>query len=144
MAQTQAILEIHLPPVLAALAHAYLMPNDPRNSYNIALLGHGELCLTLKRKNLGLGGACEGGHLALVELMISRGANDWNWGLGCACEGGHLVIAELMISRGANNWNWGLEGACKSGHFALAKMMIIHGATTCGVCDKTTTNHLTA
>src|ERR1700690_1304101 len=100
MAQTQAILEIHMPPVLALLAHSYLKPNNPKKSRDIAFRGHGELCLTITDWNLGLRGACEGGHLDLVMMMISRGANDWNFGLEYACRGGNIALVELMISRG--------------------------------------------
>lgn len=45
----------------------------------------------------GLKGACQGGHLMLVKLIIAKGAHHWNWGLGSACKGGQLAIAELMI-----------------------------------------------
>ena len=78
--------------------------------------------------NGGLSGACKGGHLELAKLMISKGANNWNWGLRGACEGGHLELAKLMISHGANDWNWGLRGACGGGHLELVNLMIFHGA----------------
>ena len=41
--------------------------------------------------------------------MISKGANDWNLGLNGACKGGHKEIVDYMISKGANDWNWGLD-----------------------------------
>ena len=107
MTQTQAILELHLPPVLATIAHAYLyQSNYLMNSFEIAFFGHGELCLTLENWNWGLEGACMGGHLELAELMISRGANDWNSGLDGACYGRQLALIELMISRGATVCHW--------------------------------------
>ncbi len=52
--------------------------------------------------NYGLYGACRGGNLKLVNLMIQKGANDWNCGLNCACKGGNLNIVNLMIKKGAN------------------------------------------
>ncbi len=48
----------------------------------------------------------------LVELMLQKGANNWNFGLYGACRGGHKELAELMIQKGANDWNRGLSGAC--------------------------------
>ncbi len=58
--------------------------------------------------NFGLFDACRGGHLNIVGLMISKGANNWNRGLYDACRGGHLNIVELLISKGANDWNLGI------------------------------------
>jgi hypothetical protein len=51
----------------------------------------------------GLKGACIGGHKELAELMIARGANDWNYGLSGACFAGHKELAEFMIARGARD-----------------------------------------
>lgn len=78
--------------------------------------------------NWGMMGACYGGHLAIVELMISNGANRWNCGLAMACEGGNMSILELMISNGARDWNWGLEGACYHGRQEIIDLLISKGA----------------
>jgi hypothetical protein len=78
--------------------------------------------------NCGLHWACRGGHLNLVNLMISKGADKYNWGLYCACQEGHLDLVNLMISKGANDWNWGLSGACRNGHLDMANLMISKGA----------------
>jgi hypothetical protein len=78
----------------------------------------------------GLFGACKGGHLDIVKLMISKGANDWNYGLRGACRGGHLDIVKLMISKGSEgllNWNDGLYYACIGGHLDIVKIMISKG-----------------
>ena len=56
--------------------------------------------------------ACEGGHMDIVQLMIQKGADDWNGGLWKACYGGHMDIIQLMIQKGAYNWNGGLWKAC--------------------------------
>ena len=50
---------------------------------------------------MGLAGACLGGHLELVKLMIEKRANDWNWGLKKACQGGHIELVKLMLEKGA-------------------------------------------
>jgi len=43
--------------------------------------------------------ACSGGHMDMVQFMISKGAIDWNNGLYGACLGGHMFIIQLMISK---------------------------------------------
>ncbi len=50
----------------------------------------------------GLFGACEGGYLDIINLMIEKGAGDWNRGLNNACKSGNLNIINLMIEKGAN------------------------------------------
>ena len=80
--------------------------------------------------NWGLRGACEGGHQHIVELLIRRGANIWNWGLWGACEGGHQNIVELMIKQGANDWDWGLWWACECGHQSVAQYIISQAKQT--------------
>jgi len=41
--------------------------------------------------------------MKLAELMIAKGANNWDLGLQGACYGGHTELAELMIAKGANS-----------------------------------------
>ena len=92
--------------------------------------------------NDGLYGACLGGHRDLVDLMIEKGADNWNWGLYSACLGGHRDLTVLMISKGANHWNLGLYYACQGGHRNLVDLMIQKGATQCNSCNKSLTEHL--
>ena len=61
-------------------------------------------------------------------MMLDLGANNYNLGLYGACEGGHDAVAKMMIELGANNYNWGLELACEKGHVEVVKMMIELGA----------------
>jgi ankyrin repeat protein len=49
---------------------------------------------------MGLYGACRGGHLDIVDLVIALGATDYDWGLHLACQRGHLDIALLLINKG--------------------------------------------
>ena len=56
--------------------------------------------------NWGLYGACSGGNIEIVKLMIEKGANKWNWGLSGACYGGNIEIIKLMTEKGADHWNW--------------------------------------
>lgn len=62
--------------------------------------------------NLGLEGACSGGHMSTAKFTIDCGANDWNSGLGIACQNGHVKLAKFMIKKGANNFKeawWRME-----------------------------------
>ena len=102
--------------------------------YGACLGGHRELAEWMIEKEAtkwdwALEGACYGGHRGIAEWMIEKGARDWDWGLKYACRGGHRDLAELMIENGATNWDWGLEGACHGGHRDLAEWMIEKGAT---------------
>ena len=55
--------------------------------------------------------ACYDGHVEIVEMMIQKGANDWNRGLHSACQGGHIEVVKMMIQKGAGNWYRRLYGA---------------------------------
>ena len=79
--------------------------------------------------NSGLVGACEGGHMEIVMLMLERGADNYDHGLDYACERGHMEIVKLMLEKGATYYNWGLVGACESGHMEIVKLMLERGAT---------------
>ena len=48
-----------------------------------------------------------GGHMDIVNLMISKGADKWNYGLYSACERRtHGNCKFNDVSKGANNWEW--------------------------------------
>lgn len=49
----------------------------------------------------GLMGACEGGHIRVIDQLIEWGANDWSSGLYRALLGGHSDVVDLMILKGA-------------------------------------------
>ena len=78
--------------------------------------------------NYGLKGACRGRHRHLVDLAISKGANDWALGLMGACRGGNREIVDLMITKGACHWNLGFDEACLGGHEEIVMLMIRKGA----------------
>ncbi len=90
----------------------------------------------------GLHGACQGGHIEIVKLMIEKGASQWNWALSYACVGGHMDIVKLMIDLGGDNWNWGLRRACTGGHIDIIKFLIEKGASWCNQCNKSVEEHL--
>jgi len=58
---------------------------------------------------------CLGGNKELVQLMIQKGATQWNDGLIGACEGGHLEIVQYLIEKACKeykfDWNKALEYA---------------------------------
>lgn len=79
-------------------------------------------------RNSGLQEACKGGHVDIVEYLISEGADDWNKGLEGACEGGYMDIVHMMCSKGATNYNSGLFRACLGGYMNAVKYMLHKGA----------------
>ena len=72
--------------------HHYLLDSLIKNDVNKIL-----------NLNVGLSGACRGGHQDLVQMMINLGARDWNKGLSAACRGGHQDLGQWMIDLGATN-----------------------------------------
>jgi hypothetical protein len=90
--QTQLLLEQHVLRPIASIIHSYIIPLTD-DDYAIAQTGHGELCLGIIQFQLGLEGACQGGYHELVNLMIARGANNWNRGLYSACKVATYIFA---------------------------------------------------
>jgi hypothetical protein len=78
--------------------------------------------------NCGLRWAAEHDHVHLIELLIDKGAKDWDAGLRGAAEGGHLPLMQLFIEKGATRWNWALYGAARGGHMHLVHFLIDRGA----------------
>ena len=109
--------------------------------------GHIEIIKLMIKKGAtrldgGLYSACEGGNLDIVKLMIEKGAMWWDHGLVYACIGGNMDIVKLMIEKGATRLNCGLYSACVNGHINIVKLMIEKGATRCGYCNKSMEKHL--
>jgi hypothetical protein len=127
MLRTRELLRKHVHNDIVTIVVSYVQ-SAKRAWISIAEAGEYETCLEIPLPDSGLTGACLGGHEPIAELMIARGASDWDGGLYSACRGGHKQIAELMIARGANDWNNGLYGACYGGHKELVELMIAHGA----------------
>lgn len=74
--------------------------------------------------NQGFRSACKGGHKELAELMIIKGADDYNIGLYNTCRGGHKELVELMIIKGASDWNRARNAGRQGGHQELVELMI--------------------
>lgn len=64
----------------------------------------------------------------LIELLISKGVNNWDSGLTGAAKGGHKDLVDFFIEKGANNWSRGLFGAAEGGHRDLVDFFIEKGA----------------
>ena len=73
-------------------------------------------------------GAAAGGHKELVQLMLDKGANNYNDGLAFAALVGHMDIVQLMLDKGADPNN-GLSGAALGGHLDIVQLMLDKGAT---------------
>ena len=71
--------------------------------------------------------AAEGGHMNIVQLMLDKGATDYNEGLNGAARGGHMDIVQLMLKKGADP-NWGIEPAAEHGHLDIVQLMLDKGA----------------
>ncbi len=68
-------------------------------------------------------------------IEVTNNNSKWNNGLYGACMGGYLDIVKLMIKKGADDWNWGLNYACKRNNLNIVKLMIEMGATECYNCN---------
>lgn len=78
--------------------------------------------------NLGLKLSAYAGNTELIDLFISRGANEWNDALEYAAMGGYKNIIDFLIQKGANNWQNGLNGATAGGQNKLIDFFISKGA----------------
>ncbi len=54
--------------------------------------------------------------MQIVDLLISKGADDLNGGLHVACAHGSIKIVDFLISKGADDLNGGLESACDTNY----------------------------
>ena len=117
------------------LVNSIIKSRNPR-SLNQALMfaclgGHKEIIDLLIEKgaknwNLALRGAIQGDHIEIIELMLEKPNIDDPLALSCLCP--HLKIIESMINKGYNNFNYGLYHACYSGYIENVKYMIEKGA----------------
>jgi ankyrin repeat protein len=81
---------------------------------------------------LGLQVACYGNHTEIINLMESKGANDWRKAFNSACLGGNMTIVNMTISKRTDiiDWNIGLQNACgnKEANQEVVNLMIANGA----------------
>ncbi len=72
--------------------------------------------------------AAKRGHIEIVELMLRKGASDFDGAMREAARRRHLEIVKLMLDRGATNYNGVMVGAAKVGHIEIVDLMIKKGA----------------
>ena len=80
-------------------------------------------------------GACRGGNIELVNLVIAKGTYDWNSGLSGACRGNNLELANLMITKGADCWQSGMYSACRGGNIELVNLIINKADNDNALCN---------
>lgn len=99
-------------------------------------------------------------RINIINLLITKIGIicNWNWILKGACRGGNIDIVNLIISKGANNWDIGLGRACLGNfhcayvsrcekktftchHTVIVNLMLSKGATQCDSCHRTADEH---
>ena len=48
--------------------------------------------------------ACKLNDKRVIEYLITKGANNWEWGMSRAAQGGHKDLVNFFIEKGAKNW----------------------------------------
>jgi len=61
----------------------------------------------------------EVGHMDIVQLMIQKGATQFNSSMYWAARGGHLNIVQLMIQKGADDFNSAINIATEEKHMDI-------------------------
>ncbi|KZP13299.1 ankyrin, partial [Athelia psychrophila] len=92
------------------------------------------------RGRSGLTAACNGGHLEIVQLLLTHGVDIDAGGysgtaLQEAASEGHLEIVQLLLAhgadvevRGGNSSSTALQDAASKGHLAIVELLLAHGA----------------
>ena len=80
--------------------------------------------------SIGLCQACSYDVIEMVDLMIQKGANDWDDALGYACESGNIETVKKLIEKGAKSYSKSLPSASRSGNIEIVKLLIEKGANS--------------
>jgi len=72
--------------------------------------------------------AAEHGYKQIVELMLSKGASDYEYTMTMATYNNHIELVNLMLNLGANNYNKTLVISACRGHIDIVKLMLDLGA----------------
>lgn len=83
--------------------------------------------------NEGFKGACDGGYIDIMEIMIKMGANNLIIGLFSVCSHGHKELVNFLIDKGLEHitnkvWNKALQRACSGGNKEIINMILEKGA----------------
>ena len=76
----------------------------------------------------------------IVQLLLDKGATNYNEGLKGAAEGGRMGIVHLLLDKGAAP-NKGLEGAAYGGHLDIVQLLLDKGATNLDSALKVAENY---
>ena len=92
--------------------------------------------------NSGLRGACYGGHIEIIEMMIQKGANDFNPGFYAVCETDHIDLVKMFLEKAYVKYdlNRALHIACGALSIDVVYLLINSGATRCA-CGKEVGKH---
>ena len=63
------------------------------------------------------------GHLNIVELMLEKGADDFNEAMAMAAISGQVHIVRLMLDCGADDFNETKQTAASQGHLNIVKLI---------------------
>jgi hypothetical protein len=149
MRTTTALVEAHVPRVLAQLAVAY-MTSAKRTEFSMAQCGEYESCMSAAFPCDALVGACRGGHLRLAKAMHAmraasliwpvsqeccrgqdylKDATIWDLAAHAACEGAHIAIVHFLLAADSPFLNSALTCACAGGHMPLVRLLVNKGAS---------------
>ena len=118
--------------IAKAIYPKYMMHRIPQFEakmfFNICSRGNIEIVryVNFTNWNEGLHGACSGGHLELVRMLMLNNITDWRNALFHACYGGNIDIIQI-VAQYTQAWDYGLRGACMAGRIDIAKMMLSNG-----------------
>ena len=90
------------------------------------LIYRGQKKMWMRGIDRGLLGAAEGGHYDIAELLIERGANNFDGALFAAAAAGKHKMVELLIEHDASNLNEALRVAAANGHVKVVDILLDH------------------
>ena len=88
----------HLIPVLSSIVIEYL-ESESNDSFDIGKSGFYERCMEVKNIKSCMHGACCGGYMPIVELMIEKGANNFTGCIDTAEHCGYYDIVSLLQAK---------------------------------------------
>ena len=113
---------------IAKLEEKFEIPYIPTIGYNPEKFYKTSGYSTKVVKSAAMRWAARGGHIDIVQLMLERGANNFNQAMKYASKGGHIDIVQLMLDKGANDFNEAMEWAAIGGHIDIVQLMLDKGA----------------
>lgn len=89
------------------------------------------MCHMMARHDLNLALKCAAthGHLYIVRLLLTEGADDLDMALLFAASNDHLCLVHWLVVQGATKLNRALPRAASRGHLRVVKWLVHEGAT---------------